>query len=72
MPFQPGIASLSLGHPTLHPIERRLKEAATHGFKLIEIVEDDLDVHAKNLDGGLTDFNKIVLGLSKTYVIPSG
>ena len=60
MHFRPAIASPSLGHhPTVHPIERRLEEAGAHGFKLIEIVEDDLNMHAKLLDGGLTDFNKI-------------
>lgn len=59
MPFEPAIASPSLGHPSVHPIERRLKEAAAHGFKLIEIVEDDVSMHAKGLQDGATDANKV-------------
>lgn len=59
MPFLPAITSPSLGHPSVHPIERRLREAATHGFKLVEIVEEDLNMHAKGLEGGLIDANKV-------------
>ena len=59
MRFLPAIASASLGHPTVHPIEQRIKQAAARGFKLIEIVEDDLNVYAQKLEGGVTDINKI-------------
>ncbi|RFU80175.1 3-dehydroshikimate dehydratase [Trichoderma arundinaceum] len=55
MVFLPGIASPSLGHQTAHSIESRLKAAASHGFKLIELVEDDLAFYAKDKLGGAMD-----------------
>ncbi|KAK4940029.1 hypothetical protein LTR10_019766 [Elasticomyces elasticus] len=55
MPFLPAIASPSLGHPSVHSIERRLKEAAAQGFRLIEVVEDDLKGYAQGQDGGNPD-----------------
>lgn len=61
MQFQPAIASPSLGHPTVHPIESRLEQAARAGFKLIELVEEDLISYAKRrLAGGVTDANQIL------------
>ncbi|PMD29197.1 xylose isomerase-like protein [Hyaloscypha variabilis F] len=59
MPFQPAIASPSLGHASVHPIQVKLEQAAAHGFKLIEIVEEDLNMYSRSLEGGLTDSNKI-------------
>ncbi len=59
MPFLPAIASPSLGHPSVHPIHKRLEQAAAHGFKLIEIVEADLDTYGESLEGGLTDVNRV-------------
>lgn len=59
MRFQPAIASVSLGNPIVHLLEQRLGQAAAHGFKLIEIVEADLNTHAEHLEGGATDSNKI-------------
>ena len=57
--FQPGIASNSLGHPRVHAIAKRLRQAAKHGFKIVEIVDDDLDEYARKLKGGLSDANRI-------------
>lgn len=59
MPFQPAIASPSLGHQTVHPIARRLETAASHGFKLIELVEDDLNFYARDHLGAVADDTKI-------------
>ena len=59
MSFIPAIASPSLGHQTVHPISSRLEAAALHGFKLIELVEDDLTFYARDRLGGVTDGTKI-------------
>lgn len=59
MPFQPAIASPSLGHQTIHPITARLQAAAAHGFKLIELVEDDLTFYARDHLGGATESSTI-------------
>jgi 4-hydroxyphenylpyruvate dioxygenase len=55
MTFQPAIASPSVGHQTVHPIARRLQAAASHGFILIELVEDDLTFYARDHLGGATE-----------------
>ena len=52
MSFQPAICSPSLGHQTVHSISSRLKAAASCGFKLIELVEDDLTFYALDHLGG--------------------
>ncbi|OQV00413.1 hypothetical protein CLAIMM_05908 [Cladophialophora immunda] len=49
MDFVPTVASVSLGHPTVHPITARLSAAARHGFKHVEIVEADILEQAKAL-----------------------
>ena len=55
MSFQPAVASPSLGHQTVHSVSSRLRAAAAHGFKLIELVEDDLRFHARDTLGGAED-----------------
>ncbi|CAG9948531.1 unnamed protein product [Clonostachys rosea f. rosea IK726] len=55
MSFQPAIASPSVGHQTVHPISRRLEAAASQGFKLIELVEDDMTFYARDHLGGVTE-----------------
>ncbi|KAF9893004.1 hypothetical protein FE257_012415 [Aspergillus nanangensis] len=52
MTFQPAIASPSVGHQTVHPITSRLKAISSHGFQLIELVEDDLTFYARDHLGG--------------------
>jgi 4-hydroxyphenylpyruvate dioxygenase len=59
MSLEPAIASPSIGHPTVQPIARRLQAAASHGFRLIELVEDDLTFYAADHLGGVTDHTKI-------------
>lgn len=59
MSFQPAIASPSIGHQTVHPITTRLEAAASHGFKLIELLEDDLTFYARDHLGGVTVGTKI-------------
>lgn len=55
MQLQPAIASPSLGHQTKHLIERRLHAASSHGFKLIELVEDDVTIYARSHHGAVTE-----------------
>ncbi|GAB1210189.1 hypothetical protein APSETT445_008979 [Aspergillus pseudonomiae] len=55
MSFQPAIASPSLGHQTVHPITSRLEVAVSHGFKLIELVEDDMTFYARDHLGEVSD-----------------
>ncbi|KAH7111735.1 sugar phosphate isomerase [Dactylonectria estremocensis] len=59
MPLLPAIASPSLGNANVHSIDEKLKQASIHGFKLIEIVEQDLLVQARKLEGGVTDSNQV-------------
>lgn len=59
MPFQPAIASPSVGHQTVHPIASRLNAAASSGFKLIELVEDDITFYARDNLGGVTNATMI-------------
>ncbi|OGM42325.1 hypothetical protein ABOM_007882 [Aspergillus bombycis] len=59
MSFQPAIASPSLGHQTVHPITSRLEAAASHGFKLIELVEDDLAFYARDQLGEVSESTTI-------------
>jgi 4-hydroxyphenylpyruvate dioxygenase len=49
MEFVPTIATVSLGNPAIHPIARRLSAAARHGFKQVEVVEEDILEQAKAL-----------------------
>ncbi|KPI35624.1 3-dehydroshikimate dehydratase [Cyphellophora attinorum] len=55
MTFEPTVASVSLGSPAVHCIEKRLVAAASHGFKGIEIVEADILEQSKVLGGCETD-----------------
>ncbi|KAJ3545831.1 hypothetical protein NM208_g2316 [Fusarium decemcellulare] len=55
----PAIASPSLGNANIHAIQDKLKQASLHGFKLIEIVEEDLLVQARKLKGGASDSNQL-------------
>ncbi|CAI6092991.1 unnamed protein product [Clonostachys chloroleuca] len=59
MPFIPAVASPSLGHQTVHPIERRLKAAVSQGFKLIELVEDDITFYTREFIGETNNDNMI-------------
>lgn len=59
MSFQPAIASPSVGHQAVHSITSRLEAVASHGFKLVEIVEDDLTIYARDHLGGMTENTKI-------------
>ncbi|KAL7756833.1 hypothetical protein ACKLNR_013826 [Fusarium oxysporum f. sp. zingiberi] len=59
MQLLPAITSPSLGNAKVHSIEEKLKQAALYGFKLIEIVEEDLLVQARKLEGGVTSWNQI-------------
>lgn len=59
MLLQPAIASPSVGHQTIHPIMPRLEAVASHGFQLIELVEDDLAFYARDHLGEVTDSTKI-------------
>lgn len=54
MPFRPAIASPSVGHQTVHSITSRLNAAVSSGFKLIELVEDDLSFYARDHWGTIT------------------
>ncbi|KAJ9603835.1 hypothetical protein H2200_011356 [Cladophialophora chaetospira] len=56
---RPAIASLSLGAPQVHDIFKRLAKAAEHGFKGVEIVEDDIDTLAEKALGDLTYANRL-------------
>lgn len=47
MPFQPAIASMSLGRAWVHGLENKLNEAAEAGFRGIEIFYEDLEYFAK-------------------------
>ena len=51
MIFIPTVASVSLGNPAVHPIDRRLSAAAECGFKGVEIVEADILEQSKKLGG---------------------
>lgn len=42
MPNRPGIASMSLGHPSVHDLPSKLNAAAAYGFEGIELFYDDL------------------------------
>ena len=55
----PAIASPSMGNANVHSIEEKLRQASLHGFKLIEIVEEDLLVQARKMEGGATECNQI-------------
>ena len=57
MILTPAVASASLGNAYVHSIQEKLKQAAQHGFKLIEIVEDDILAQTKNEPDGPTDEN---------------
>ncbi|KAM0554878.1 hypothetical protein ACHAPJ_006613 [Fusarium lateritium] len=59
MTFLSAVASPSLGHQTVHPIERRLRAAASHGFKRIELVEDDITFYTKEFIGRVDDDSMI-------------
>lgn len=48
--FLPAIATMSLGKPGLHPLDKKLEAAAAQGFKGVELFWDDLEAHAQSLD----------------------
>ncbi|KAL2835653.1 xylose isomerase-like protein [Aspergillus pseudoustus] len=56
--FQPAIASPSVGHQTVHSITARLEAIASQGFKLVELVEDDIVFFARDHLGGVTSATK--------------
>ena len=49
MPFQPAIASMSLGRAWVHGVEHKLNEASAAGFRCIEIFYEDLEYFARDL-----------------------
>ena len=49
MLFEPTVASVSLGNPAVHAIDKRMSAAADNGFKGIEIVEADIIEQSKHL-----------------------
>jgi 4-hydroxyphenylpyruvate dioxygenase len=53
------IASNSLGHPTVHPIVDRLTAAKQHGFNAVEIVDEDLEEHARTVYGDVTASSRL-------------
>jgi 4-hydroxyphenylpyruvate dioxygenase len=59
MNLLPAVATPSLGNAYVHSIEEKLKQAALFGFKLLELVEDDILVQAKKLSGGVSDNNQV-------------
>jgi 4-hydroxyphenylpyruvate dioxygenase len=54
----PAITTPSLGNADVHSIEEKLRQASRHGFKLLEVVEDDILAKAKTFPGGATDTNQ--------------
>ena len=55
MPFQPAIASMSLGRAWVHGLEHKLNEASAAGFRGIEIFYEDLEYFARDLANLATD-----------------
>jgi 4-hydroxyphenylpyruvate dioxygenase len=55
MPFQPAIASMSLGRAWVHGLENKLREAAKAGFRGIEIFYEDLEYFAKEISNIASD-----------------
>ncbi|KAL4886481.1 xylose isomerase-like protein [Aspergillus karnatakaensis] len=47
-----GIPTMSLGRPGLHPLDSKLRDAATQGFEGIELFIDDLTHHANTQFAG--------------------
>lgn len=54
MRYQPAIMSASLGRAWLHDLDYKLNQAASAGFKGIEIFYEDLDYAARKLSGNDT------------------
>ncbi|KAF7564084.1 hypothetical protein G7046_g18 [Stylonectria norvegica] len=48
--YRPSIATMSLGQPGIHPLDKKLAAAAARGFQGVEIYWDDLVAHAKLFD----------------------
>ncbi|KIW14467.1 hypothetical protein PV08_07251 [Exophiala spinifera] len=59
MDFEPTIASVSLGDPSVHPIATRLSAAACHGFTQVEIVEADLLEQTKALGFDRSEYGQV-------------
>lgn len=54
------IASLSLGRAWVHPLPKKLDEAAANNYAGIELFYEDLEYAAKALPGGLTPSNQLL------------
>lgn len=61
MPIGPGVTTPSLGNAFIHPLDKKLRQAASHGLKYLEIVEDDILATAEKIfgGGGRTDANQL-------------
>ncbi|KAJ5688652.1 hypothetical protein N7462_003044 [Penicillium macrosclerotiorum] len=57
MSLYPAISTMSLGHPSAHGLQERLAQAASHGFRGIELFFGDLEYMARRHPGGVTPLN---------------